>query len=123
MLGTAAGRRSVAAGTIFTADSPSVHTGFTRAGEGGSVRLTKAMQTRAITHAVAAFTFLAARLAFAIPQPHPDGEEDKSLAPHFEVAGGEQNAEQFPLKATDVRGDDRRGDCRGDRRADLRQHR
>ncbi|WP_424313743.1 VIT and vWA domain-containing protein [Haloferula sp.] len=61
------------------------------------------MQTTSILHATAAFTLLSTTLAFAIPQPHPDGEDDRSQAPHFEIAGDGENTEKFPLKATEVK--------------------
>lgn len=60
------------------------------------------MPTKAITPVVTALAIWLVRLAHALPEPLPGGEDDRSLAPHFEVAG-EENADGFPLKATDVR--------------------
>lgn len=59
------------------------------------------MTTRPLAPAVAALTIMVARLSFALPEPLPDRSDDRSLAPRFEI-GGEENAEHFPLKATDV---------------------
>jgi Ca-activated chloride channel family protein len=46
-----------------------------------------------------------ARLAQAVPQPHPygDGPPEKTLSPFFKVVGGDPNVEAFPLKSTDVK--------------------
>ena len=52
---------------------------------------------------LSALLLVSAWVASAIPQPHPEGDDDKTQAPRFEVGGDEGNADHFPLKATDVR--------------------
>ncbi|HSJ04657.1 MAG: VIT domain-containing protein [Verrucomicrobium sp.] len=50
-------------------------------------------------------TLCAAPLVLAVTQQHPlgDGPADKSLAPQFQVIGGDSNHEVLPLKSTDVK--------------------
>ncbi|MFC7338165.1 VIT domain-containing protein [Haloferula chungangensis] len=60
------------------------------------------MQTPTILHAVT-LSFLSTGLSFALPQPHPDGDDDQTHAPHFEISGDGKTTEQFPLKSTDVK--------------------
>ena len=59
------------------------------------------MRSRTIIYL--SFLLLTTIGASARSQAHPDPEDDRSMAPYFEVGGGEENAELFPLKATEVR--------------------
>ncbi len=59
------------------------------------------MKFRRIHHVVAAIALTGSRLCLAAVES--PAAADRTEAPRFEVAGGETNAEHFPLKSTEVR--------------------
>lgn len=101
----------------FTSVSPGLHNRFTAGAHTGDANNPilpmqprslppplAGTRTRFLTAFTLTFLFLA-RIAMAVPQPHPygDGPPEKTLSPFFKVVGGDPNVEAFPLKSTDVK--------------------
>lgn len=101
----------------FTSVSPGLHTRFMAGGHTGAANNPNlpmqpqslppplaGTNTRFLTAVTLALLCLA-RLAFAVPQPHPygDGPPEKTLSPFFQIVGADPDMEAFPLKSTEVK--------------------